>query len=75
MPSQRWASRFPASSVAIFNIPLRAEQNGLIVKDRLALERARNLDIVISIKTGTVRGVLLAVMRNHCQPLALRKSE
>src|SRR5882672_5368676 len=29
-------------------------QNGLLVKDRLALERARNLDLVIFDKTGTV---------------------
>jgi len=29
-------------------------QNGLLVKDRLALERARNLDMVIFDKTGTV---------------------
>jgi Cu2+-exporting ATPase len=29
-------------------------QNGLVVKDRLALERARNLDIVIFDKTGTL---------------------
>lgn len=33
-------------------------QNGLLVKDRLALERARNLDMVIFDKTGTLtRGV------------------
>jgi Cu2+-exporting ATPase len=33
-------------------------QNGLLVKDRLALERARNLDTVIFDKTGTLtRGV------------------
>ena len=31
-----------------------AAQNGLLVKDRLALERARNLDIVIFDKTGTL---------------------
>src|SRR5277367_6360363 len=42
-------------------------KNGLLVKDRLALERARNLDIVIFDKTGTltlgspaVSGVLAA---------------
>ncbi len=29
-------------------------QNGLLVKDRIALERARNLDIVIFDKTGTL---------------------
>ncbi|HEV3059408.1 MAG TPA: HAD-IC family P-type ATPase, partial [Vicinamibacterales bacterium] len=29
-------------------------QNGLLVKDRLALERARNLDIVVFDKTGTL---------------------
>jgi Cu2+-exporting ATPase len=29
-------------------------QNGLLVKDRLALERARNLDVVIFDKTGTL---------------------
>ena len=34
-------------------------QNGLLVKDRLALERARNLDMVIFDKTGTLtRGAL-----------------
>jgi Cu2+-exporting ATPase len=33
-------------------------QNGLLVKDRLALERARNLDMVIFDKTGTLtRGI------------------
>jgi Cu2+-exporting ATPase len=33
-------------------------RNGLLVKDRLALERARNLDVVIFDKTGTLtRGV------------------
>jgi Cu2+-exporting ATPase len=33
-------------------------QNGLLVKDRLALERTRNLDVVIFDKTGTLtRGV------------------
>src|SRR6202051_2345507 len=30
------------------------EQNGLLVKERLALERARNLDMVIFDKTGTL---------------------
>src|SRR5260221_13370465 len=29
-------------------------QNGLLVKDRLALERARDLDVVIFDKTGTL---------------------
>src|ERR1700758_4231187 len=29
-------------------------RNGLLVKDRLALERARNLDVVIFDKTGTL---------------------
>jgi P-type Cu2+ transporter len=29
-------------------------QNGLLVKDRLALERARNLDVLIFDKTGTL---------------------
>ena len=29
-------------------------QNGLLVKDRLAVERARNLDVVIFDKTGTL---------------------
>jgi Cu2+-exporting ATPase len=36
-------------------------QNGLLVKDRLALERARNLDIVIFDKTGTLTRGLPAV--------------
>ena len=31
-----------------------ASQNGLLIKDRLALERARNLDMVIFDKTGTL---------------------
>jgi P-type Cu2+ transporter len=31
-----------------------AAQNGLLLKDRLALERARNLDLVIFDKTGTL---------------------
>lgn len=31
-----------------------AAQNGLLIKDRLALERARNLDVVIFDKTGTL---------------------
>jgi Cu2+-exporting ATPase len=29
-------------------------QNGLLVKDRLALERSRDLDVVIFDKTGTL---------------------
>src|SRR5260221_6927426 len=29
-------------------------QNGLLVKDRLALERARNLDVIVFDKTGTL---------------------
>ena len=34
-------------------------QNGLLVKDRLALERARNLDVIVFDKTGTLtRGTL-----------------
>src|SRR5258708_36108191 len=37
-------------------------QNGLLVKDRLALERARNLDIVIFDKTGTLTRGSPAVM-------------
>src|SRR5882672_7240277 len=36
-------------------------QNGLLVKDRLALERARNLDLVIFDKTGTLTRGSLAV--------------
>jgi Cu2+-exporting ATPase len=47
-------------------------QNGLLVKDRLALERARNLDMVIFDKTGTltrgspsVSGVSLAPGTNE----------
>src|SRR5260370_14644685 len=32
----------------------RGAQNGLLVKDRLALERARNLDVVIFDKSGTL---------------------
>lgn len=34
-------------------------QNGLLIKDRLALERARNLDVIVFDKTGTLtRGAL-----------------
>ncbi len=32
----------------------KGAQNGLLIKDRLALERARNLDLVIFDKTGTL---------------------
>ncbi len=52
-------------------------QNGLLVKDRLALERARNLDIVIFDKTGTltrgspvVSGVAVAPGTNESDLLA-----
>ena len=53
-------------------------QNGLLVKDRLALERARNLDMVIFDKTGTltrgspaVSGVAAAPGSNENDLLAL----
>ena len=53
-------------------------QNGLLVKDRLALERARNLDMVIFDKTGTLTrgspalsGVLAAPGSNENDLLAL----
>jgi Cu2+-exporting ATPase len=52
-------------------------QNGLLIKDRLALERARNLDIVIFDKTGTltrgspaVSGVAAAPGSNESDLLA-----
>ena len=52
-------------------------QNGLLVKDRLALERARNLDMVIFDKTGTltrgspaVSGVVAAPGRKENDLLA-----
>jgi Cu2+-exporting ATPase len=52
-------------------------QNGLLVKDRLALERARNLQVVIFDKTGTltrgspaVSGVALALGVNEGDLLA-----
>ena len=52
-------------------------QNGLLVKDRLALERARNLDMVIFDKTGTLTrgspalsGVVAAPGRNESDLLA-----
>src|ERR1700682_5027865 len=52
-------------------------QNGLLVKDRLALERARNLDVVIFDKTGTltrgapaVSGVAAALGSNEGDLLA-----
>jgi Cu2+-exporting ATPase len=53
-------------------------QNGLLVKDRLALERARNLDLVIFDKTGTLTrgspalsGVVAASGSNESDLLAL----
>jgi Cu2+-exporting ATPase len=53
-------------------------QNGLLVKDRLALERARNLDIVIFDKTGTLTrgspalsGVVVAPDSNESDLLTL----
>lgn len=53
-------------------------QNGLLVKDRLALERARNLDIVIFDKTGTltrgspaVSGILAAAGTSEAELIAL----
>src|SRR5882762_2174007 len=53
-------------------------QNGLLVKDRLALERARNLDMVIFDKTGTLTrgspalsGVSIAPGSNESDVLAL----
>jgi Cu2+-exporting ATPase len=52
-------------------------QNGLLVKDRLALERARNLDMVIFDKTGTLTrgspalsGVAVAPAGNESDLLA-----
>jgi Cu2+-exporting ATPase len=52
-------------------------QNGLLIKDRLALERARNLDMVIFDKTGTltrgssaVSGVVAAPGTNESDLLA-----
>jgi len=52
-------------------------QNGLLVKDRLALERARNLDMVIFDKTGTLTrgspalsGIVAAPGRNESDLLA-----
>ena len=53
-------------------------QNGLLVKDRLALERARNLDIVIFDKTGTltrgspaVSGIVAAAGTSEAELIAL----
>ena len=53
-------------------------QNGLLVKDRLALERARNLDMVIFDKTGTltrgspaVSGIVAAPGATRIELLAL----
>jgi len=53
-------------------------QNGLLVKDRLALERARNLDMVIFDKTGTLTrgspalsGVVVAPGRDENELLSL----
>jgi len=52
-------------------------QNGLLIKDRLALERARNLDMVIFDKTGTLTrgspvlsGVVTAPRTNETDLLA-----
>jgi Cu2+-exporting ATPase len=52
-------------------------QNGLLIKDRLALEHARNLDIVIFDKTGTltrgspaVSGIVAAPSSNESDLLA-----
>src|ERR1700716_899592 len=52
-------------------------QNGLLIKDRLALERARNLDMVIFDKTGTltrgsptISGVVAAPGTNESDLLA-----
>jgi Cu2+-exporting ATPase len=56
-------------------------RNGLLVKDRLALERARNLDMVIFDKTGTLTrgspalsGVAVAPGGNESDLLALAAS-
>src|SRR5450759_2459671 len=56
-------------------------QNGLLVKDRLALERARNLDMVIFDKTGTLTrgspalsGFAAAPDSNESELLALAAS-
>src|SRR6516162_992692 len=53
-------------------------QNGLLVKDRLALERARNLDTVIFDKTGTltrgspaVSGIVAAAGTSEAELIAL----
>jgi P-type Cu2+ transporter len=53
-------------------------QNGLLIKDRLALERARNLDVVIFDKTGTLTrgspalsGVTVTPGSNESDVLAL----
>jgi P-type Cu2+ transporter len=53
-------------------------QNGLLIKDRLALERARNLDVVIFDKTGTLTrgspalsGVTVTPGHNESDVLAL----
>src|SRR5262249_1546644 len=53
-------------------------QNGLLVKDRLALERAGNLDIVIFDKTGTltrgspvVSGIVAAAGTSEAELIAL----
>src|SRR5450755_4210300 len=56
-------------------------QNGLLVKDRLALERARNLDMVIFDKTGTltrgspaVSGITTAPGTSEQEALAVASS-
>src|SRR5438132_14274092 len=45
--------RQPISTLFPYTTLFRS-RNGLLVKDRLALERARNLDMVIFDKTGTL---------------------
>lgn len=47
-------------------------QNGLLVKDRRALERARNLDMVIFDKTGTLTRDCLHYLELLSRPTAMR---
>ena len=73
MPARSWAG----DSARDRNFNITGAQNGLLVKDRLALEGARNLDIVIFDKTGTltrgspaVSGVAAAPGSNESDLLA-----
>ena len=76
-PSSSSPARTPSAWRSRWSSPSRTSlgaRNGLLVKDRLALERARELDIVIFDKTGTLtRGepVLVDVAPDVTRPTLL----